>query len=149
MSKPQSDAYYMAQLVDRLGNLEIELTRKLSADAELTDRAKKLVSDLNHLLAQGDDFAQDMLEYSLLPKMNRLLLDTRQQLKLKSYARKAVSAVSHAKRRDQLIQERLSGPPAHPHPSAYVPIPAPLRDEERCALIEDALNRLKVLLSGP
>jgi hypothetical protein len=147
MSKPQSDAYYMAQLVERLGNLEVELTRKLSADAELTGRAKKLLSDLNHLLSQGDDFAQDMLEYSLLPKMNSLLLDTRQQLKLKSYARKAVSSVSHAKRREQIIQERLSGPPAHPHPGAYVPIPMPLRDEERCALIEDALHRLKVLLS--
>lgn len=147
MSKSLSDAYYMAQLVDRLENLETELSQKLSPEAELTLRTQKLLAELNHLLSQGDDFAQDMLEYSLLPKMNKLLLDTRQEFKLKNYARQAIKTISLAKRREQIIQERLSGPPEHPHPQAYVPTPTPLRDEERCALIEDALHRLKVLLS--
>lgn len=149
MKKPQTDAYYMAQLVDRLSSLDKELSSKLSPEAELATRARKLIAELNHLLLQSDDFAQDMLEFSLLPKMNSLLLDTRQQFKLKNYARQAVNQVSHARRREQLIQERLTGPPAHPHPEPYVPLSTPLRDEERSALIEDALTRLKMLLSEP
>jgi hypothetical protein len=149
MDASRSDAYYLAQLFERLTHLEKDLTAKLSPEAELIQRTQGLLKDLQHLLYQSDELALDILEYSLLPRVNRLLLDARQQLKLTFHARKAGTQVSKATRREQLIKERLEGPPQHPHPPAYTPLPTPLRDAERCALIEDALGRLKMLLSEP
>lgn len=144
-----SDAYYLAQLLERLQHLETELGRKIGAQAHLTQRCQGLLKDLHHLLSQSDSTAEDILEYSLIPKINRLLMDARQQLKLKTHIKKAGITLSKAKRREQIIQERLNGPPPQPYPDAYQPIPRPIHDEERKALIEDALSKLKMLLSEP
>jgi hypothetical protein len=144
MQPSRSDAYYLAQLFERLQFLETELARKIGAGAELTARSNSLLKDLQHLLRQGDDQALDILEYSLIPKINRLLLDARQQLKLK----KAVSASLGTYPRRNNPSVGLPAP-LHPHPLPYKPIPMPLRDEERHTLIEDALGRLKMLLSEP
>lgn len=80
-----SDAYYVAQLLERLEGLEKQLSIKLSTDAELTQRTRHLLKDLRLLLAKHDTLAQELLEYTFMPKINRLLLDARQQLKLKGY----------------------------------------------------------------
>lgn len=163
MQANQSDAFYLAQLLERLGGLESQLANRLNADAPLVIRTRHLLRELNQLLSQSDDVIQDMLEYNFMPKINRLLLEARQQLKLKNPSQRLGSTLAKQwqnQKKSQVPQlthdPRKMPPPkpykwadesAYPYPGPYQPIPTPLRDEDRSALIEDALTKLKMLLS--
>lgn len=142
-----SDAFYIQQLLERLDSLQTALQEKIGPESDLHRRTQKLHQDLTQALQQPDEVAQGMMEYSLLPKMNRLLLDARQQLKLKRHAQRAQQNLTLTQRRERLIKERSKELPTPPQPPAYHATPKPIHDEERKALIEDALTKLKALLN--
>jgi hypothetical protein len=149
MQPSRSDAYYLAQLFERLQFLETELARKIGPDAQLTARSNGLLKDLQHLLKQGDDQALDILEYSLIPKINRLLLDARQQLKLKKAMTTSLQAQSPSLRgysRSNPSSNNIGLLRSARNDALAKP---PLSQSERQTLIEDALGRLKMLLSEP
>lgn len=149
MQAYHSDAYYLAQLLERLQHLEAELTKRIGAQADLTGRCSRLLKELYQLLSQDDTQAADLLEYALLPQINRLLLDAKAELKLIQPIIRLGKTLNKAQKREQIIQQRLNGPPEQPYPAPYQPIPRPIYDEERKTLIEDALSKLKMLLSSP
>jgi len=141
-----SDAFYIQQLFERLEGLQPSLSEKLAQDAPLRLRTSSLLNDMSLLLRQPDGTGVQMLEFSLLPKINRLLLDARQQLKLKNHAKGANKLLTRTQQRDRIVRERAKELPTPPQPPRYKATPAPIRDEERNAMIEDALTKLKTFL---
>lgn len=146
MYTPRSDAYYLVQLIERLTQLEAALSKKINPQAELTQRSTHLLKELQNLLTMGDEQAMDILEYALLPKIHRFLGEVRTSTVGAKLQAPKLLDLKNIGLPQSKPQTRIALRPVQPQAEKRNP---PLTPEQREALIEDALTRLKMLLSEP
>lgn len=144
---PLSDAAYMQTLRARLDTLKAQLTEKSGESAPLTQRVDKLIADFDNMLAHSnDDTVIQLFELSLWPRMEKLLFAIRQHFHTQNFAFKVSTQIQKQRRREQSLLAEKQGPAIAPPVPDYKPLPTPIRSEERRALIEEALGKLKALL---
>lgn len=140
-----NDGYYLHQWLSRLQALEARLAARLPAESVLPSRAKTLRTHVEQaLVAQSDEVLDGLIENVFLPQLERLLQDVRLALNLTQHVQ-SVKGAMMTPRQARLL--RLSTEPAgQPEPALFQRFPAPMRDPNNQAKIEEALRLLKDFL---
>ena len=146
MNTARSDVYYLAQLIERLTQLEADLSKKTNPEAELPRRCRQLLKELQNLLMMGDQQAMEVLEYALLPKIHRFLGEVRSLTTGKNPITLKKLNLSQIGKQPTQPQARIA---LRPQPPLNEKRTSTLTPEQRELLIVDALTRLKMLLSEP
>lgn len=139
-----TESFYVQQLFERLEQLKMRLLANQKTPTPLSETCDIIMAAMRHTLAlYGDQHVYAIFELTVVPKIERLLLDAREQLRLQDYTRHITRRAVKGSRRDQLIALQKMGKPLPPPINDYRPIPTPEYNDETRALIEDALIQLK------
>lgn len=139
-----TDAFYVQQLFERLSELKARLLAHQTGSTPLAETCETIMQSMKHTLTlYGDQHVYAIFELTVVPKIERLLRDAAEQMRLHDYTQRIARQVNQGTHREQMIAMKKRGTPLPPPINEYRPIPTPHYDEKTRALIEEALNQLK------
>lgn len=144
-----TDSFYVQQLFERLSQLKVRLEAGHSTPTPLSESCDAIMHAMKHTLTlYGDQQVYAIFELTVVPKIERLLREAGELLRLQDYSRRMSRAVNKGTHREQIIAMKKRGAPLPPPVNEYRPMPTPHYSDETRALIEDALSKLKDYLGG-
>lgn len=147
-----TDAYYIQQLFDRISELKARLLSTQEGSSPLTNACDAILAAMQQSLSMyGDGRVSALFEVTVLPKIEHLLREAHEQLRLQRYTHNIVKHMQRegqreSKRAQLIAQQKTGAQVAPPSVNEFRHIPAPEYSPETRALIEDALIKLKAYL---
>lgn len=144
-----TDSFYVQQLFERLSQLKLRLQANQSAPTPLSESCDTIMNAMKHTLTlYGDQQVYAIFELTVVPKIERLLREAGELLRLQDFSKRMTRTVNKGTHREQMIALKKRGTPLPPPVNEYRPIPTPHYDAATRVLIEDALEHLKEYLKG-